>query len=229
MASLGILDLKGGSPVTSPGKPVTELSQQPAQSRETAKVRRLLEREIHALTHKRLKEVVLTALRGSPSVVDVFQNLLLVPEGDVVVEGGESEDGDDGGENRDGLNESKDTAVSSSRAIPSHKRRLSAYTDIPTQPHQKKPSTAEDLVARYATCKNCEQEFDATKNFSEACNYHDGDLEVNFESSTWDDWNEDTWGPIDERLEEDFPEGFKWDCCEGDGNARGCQTDWHQK
>ena len=226
MASLGPVDLTGSSPTASPKKPATVPPQQPVQSTEKAIVRSLLEREIHALTHKRLKEVVFTALRDSPAVVNVFQSLLLVPEGDVVVEGDESEDGEEDG---DALNQPKGTAVDLIRAIPSRKRSLSAYMDIPTQPHQKKPSTAEDLVACYATCNNCEQEFDATKNFSEACNYHDGDLEVNFESSTWDGWNEDTWGPIDGRQEEDFPEGFKWDCCEGDGNARGCQTDWHQK
>ena len=81
-------------------------------------------------------------------MVDVFRNLLLVPEGDVVVEGDESENGDEEGDEKD---ESIGTTAALQRnVLPTHKRSLSAYSEMPTQPHQKKISITEHLVARYA-------------------------------------------------------------------------------
>ena len=159
-------------------------------------------------------------------MVDVFRNLLLVPEGDVVVEGDESENGDEEGDEKD--KSIGTTAALQRNVLPTHKRSLSAYSEMPTQPHQKKISITEHLVARYAMCTNCEQEFDVIENFSEACIYHDGELEVNYDHERWYDWDEASYGRISE-MEEEHPEGFTWSCCEEDGTAEGCQTDWHQK
>lgn len=56
-----------------------------------------------------------------------------------------------------------------------------------------------------------------------------GDLEIDDESSTWDDWDEKCHGPMDssENMEE-HPEGFVWSCCEGDGRAEGCVESTHE-
>lgn len=55
-----------------------------------------------------------------------------------------------------------------------------------------------------------------------------GDLEENAESSTWDDWDEQCHGPWDTtENRKEFPEGFIWNCCDGDGSAKGCKIGRH--
>jgi hypothetical protein len=292
MKSVGNVDLTGSSPTASPDTMAAKPPQQPLPPMGRTRLRRWLENEVDVLKRETLKDVVFKALRDSPVVVDVFQNLLLVSKSDVVVKDEESEDGDeDEDDEDDGSNSyeqedaeavlkakailraeamlpyaeqrkftsqeifeeivSMTVAMIQSRQIPmgnamaaesnatssgqskqqqNHKRSLSSYSDMPIQPDQKRAYTKKKrLVPRYERCKNCEQDFDVTENFSEACNYHDGVLEVDYEHETWIDWDENAHGPIDERLEKEYPEGFMWECCEEDGKARGCQTGWHQK
>jgi hypothetical protein len=312
MKSVGNVELTGSSPTASPDTMAAKSPQQPLPPMGRTRLRRWLENEVEVLKPETLKDVVFKALRDSPVVVDVFQNLLLVSKRDIVVKDEESEDGDededeeedgdeedgddadgddaDGNED-DGSNsyeqedaeavlkakailraeamlpyaeqrkftsqeifeeivsmtvamiqsrhrpmgnamaaESNATSSGQSKQQQSHKRSLSSYSDMPTQPDPKRVSTKKkSLVPRYERCKNCEQDFDVTENFSEACNYHDGVLEVDYEHETWIDWDENAHGHIDERLEKEYPEGFMWECCEEDGKARGCQTGWHQK
>jgi len=55
-----------------------------------------------------------------------------------------------------------------------------------------------------------------------------GSLEVNDDAETWVDWDERCHGRI-ESIENEiqYPEGFKYACCDGDGNAEGCQSGPH--
>ncbi|KAB2574449.1 hypothetical protein BFW01_g4188 [Lasiodiplodia theobromae] len=82
--------------------------------------------------------------------------------------------------------------------------------------------------SRYATCKTCNQEFDVTKNDDGSCKSHDGALEAI--EDEWPDHDEDCHGPVEtqENLEE-YPEKFRWECCEGAANAEGCVTGRHEE
>jgi hypothetical protein len=51
--------------------------------------------------------------------------------------------------------------------------------------------------------------------------HHPGNLEVDLESSTWDDWDHGEIASDANRRE--YPEGFVWDCCDQAGDAEGCE------
>ncbi|CAL8583818.1 hypothetical protein XPA_009435 [Xanthoria parietina] len=71
------------------------------------------------------------------------------------------------------------------------------------------------LRPRYATCRNCEEEFDVTQNGSEDCVYHPEETEVDYDAATWVDHDEDCHGTIDsEEMRREFPEAFIYPCCE---------------
>lgn len=54
-------------------------------------------------------------------------------------------------------------------------------------------------------------------------------LDVDYDSSTWYDWDERCHGPMDsEENQKSYPEGFQWLCCEKSGKARGCEKDVHR-
>ncbi|KAK6001713.1 hypothetical protein QM012_002203 [Aureobasidium pullulans] len=80
---------------------------------------------------------------------------------------------------------------------------------------------------RYAMCENCKEEFDVTENDNGSCQYHDGELEVEWDSSTWDDWDENCHGTIDLDLADEYPDGFVWSCCEETNESEGCTTGPH--
>jgi len=55
-----------------------------------------------------------------------------------------------------------------------------------------------------------------------------GDLEIDYESSTWDDWDENCHGIQDtEENQHEYPEGFVWSCCDTQGDAVGCDVGDH--
>lgn len=55
--------------------------------------------------------------------------------------------------------------------------------------------------------------------------YHPGELEVDYESDTWADHDERCHGPIDTKAHRrEYPEGFKWSCCDAAGDEPGCET-----
>ncbi|KAI4722705.1 hypothetical protein E4T48_00990 [Aureobasidium sp. EXF-10727] len=99
---------------------------------------------------------------------------------------------------------------------------------------------------RYAMCENCKQEFDVTENEKDSCQYHDdlfsllprippmpftqipGELSVDTQSSTWDDWDQRCYGTIDNDLFDEYPEGFIWECCNESGDAEGCVIHAHE-
>ena len=54
--------------------------------------------------------------------------------------------------------------------------------------------------------------------------YHPGELEFDYESSTWDDWDERCHGPRDTNSHRnEYPDGFRWSCCGEPGDAEGCE------
>jgi len=47
------------------------------------------------------------------------------------------------------------------------------------------------------------------------------------DSSTWDDWDDNMGGPMEEAHDE-YPEGFIWSCCERQGGSENfCQLGQH--
>lgn len=55
-----------------------------------------------------------------------------------------------------------------------------------------------------------------------------GDLEPDYEGDFWADHDEDCHGEIDsDDMRKEFPEGFRWDCCNKLGDEPGCRTTEH--
>lgn len=60
-------------------------------------------------------------------------------------------------------------------------------------------------------CLQCKHAFIPSGNAAKACLYHPGELDLDEEHSTWDDWDKDVGGPHDSpENREDHPEGFVW-------------------
>ncbi|KAF2220970.1 hypothetical protein BDZ85DRAFT_283871 [Elsinoe ampelina] len=98
---------------------------------------------------------------------------------------------------------------------------------VPASPSGTQPTASKRK--RYEHCINCEEEFDVNFNDEEACRWHDGELEVDWDGDFWADHDEDCHGTIDtEDMREENPEGFKWDCCDEPGDAEGCQVGEHE-
>lgn len=98
---------------------------------------------------------------------------------------------------------------------------------------------------RYDFCAQCEEEFDASGNAMESCNYHQGmrysskptqiltgpgELEMDDDCEIWDDWMDERDGIQDsESSRKDHPEGFIWDCCGRRGDTEfGCKRGPHR-
>ncbi|KZV97811.1 hypothetical protein EXIGLDRAFT_832568 [Exidia glandulosa HHB12029] len=80
-------------------------------------------------------------------------------------------------------------------------------------------------VAKWQTCDQCGEHYDATEEDQECC-YHDGELEVDEEC--FEDHDEDCHGPMDTPANRrDWPENFKWTCCDETTNSEGCRTGEH--
>ncbi|EIM90952.1 uncharacterized protein STEHIDRAFT_49753 [Stereum hirsutum FP-91666 SS1] len=84
-----------------------------------------------------------------------------------------------------------------------------------------------EVASRWEVCDHCDEEFDVgTKRRQGECQYHPGDLEVNYEAFV--DWDPDCHGPEDTpQNRRDFPENFQWNCCDEDGTVRGCEKGVH--
>ncbi|KAF0328737.1 hypothetical protein GQ607_004149 [Colletotrichum asianum] len=66
----------------------------------------------------------------------------------------------------------------------------------------------------------------------DACKYHPGKFEIDESSEEWDSidiWDEKDWEQLEDDpcWKEDKPDGFKWSCCERNGNVEGCQRGPH--
>lgn len=107
------------------------------------------------------------------------------------------------------------------------------------------------MRTRYAMCENCDEEFDVAYNSMGDCSWHEGkivkdlmksatsaslrsanreveSLDVDYDGDIWADHDERCHGPMDtEENRSQFPEGFIYECCNGDGSAEGCKTGRH--
>ncbi|KAF2024086.1 hypothetical protein EK21DRAFT_79478, partial [Setomelanomma holmii] len=91
---------------------------------------------------------------------------------------------------------------------------------------KRKASTVQN---RYETCVQCKEEYDVLDNPDDACEWHEGETEVDWDGGFWDDHDEDCYGTIDdEDSREMYPEGFKWSCCENKGDEDGCMSGPHR-
>ncbi|KAI1752863.1 hypothetical protein F4782DRAFT_104050 [Xylaria castorea] len=77
-------------------------------------------------------------------------------------------------------------------------------------------------------CEECQEAFSVDDNPSDACQYHPGSLEMNDDSSVWDDWEDWRSGDrFSKETEEEYPEGFTLDCCNQRGDSDGCAWKSH--
>ncbi|KAI1426941.1 hypothetical protein F5Y12DRAFT_222298 [Xylaria sp. FL1777] len=83
-------------------------------------------------------------------------------------------------------------------------------------------------ISEIGICELCKEPFSADDNRSNGCRYHPGYMEVNDDASTWDDWED--WREGDPELEEnkeEYPEGYRWNCCQQSGESVGCTRGQH--
>ncbi|KAG6906175.1 hypothetical protein DXG01_015438 [Tephrocybe rancida] len=82
-----------------------------------------------------------------------------------------------------------------------------------------------DVVSRWETCGNCGEEFDMASRRES-----DEECELEVDESGFVDWDEDCHGPMDSSdNRRQYPENFKWTCCEQDGRAEGCVHGVHRQ
>ncbi|KAH8908893.1 hypothetical protein BR93DRAFT_966919 [Coniochaeta sp. PMI_546] len=86
----------------------------------------------------------------------------------------------------------------------------------------------QNTVPRVQTCGNCSEAFLERDNDGGSCWYHPGHLNVDYEADVWTDWYDND-GDLDtEHNRREYPDGFKWDCCGGQGEGdKGCKRGRH--
>lgn len=62
--------------------------------------------------------------------------------------------------------------------------------------------------------------------FSSNLHGNTGELQVDWDGDFWADHDEECHGRIAD-LEDEYPEGFKWSCCDELGNEEGCEVGKH--
>ncbi|KAF7547846.1 hypothetical protein G7046_g8877 [Stylonectria norvegica] len=88
----------------------------------------------------------------------------------------------------------------------------------------KRKATSDILI-----CVQCDEYFFTDDNTKKGCNYHFGELECDYDSPKWIDWDERCHGPEDsEENREAYPDGFTWTCCDKEGGSSGCAKGRHE-
>ncbi|GAB1317460.1 hypothetical protein MFIFM68171_07670 [Madurella fahalii] len=77
-------------------------------------------------------------------------------------------------------------------------------------------------------CLNCKEAYSEAENASDACYYHNGNLEIDYDNDVWADHPDEVEMDTPD-MRQDCPEGFVWDCCDGAADAPGCTRSWHQQ
>jgi len=165
----------------------------------------VLAEAIDLATPARVREV-LKIVCGTLEAFERASAYLLATRDEVPSENQDSDDDDDG----------SDSAIEKRGAKNALKRKT-------TRDEQ------DIYCVRYMTCENCNEEFDVTDNGAEDCVWHEGEKELDDESSTWDDHDDNCHG--DRRYLEDEPDyedGYMWSCCEEPGSAEGCKKTKHK-
>ncbi|KAI0522207.1 hypothetical protein F5B22DRAFT_464451 [Xylaria bambusicola] len=97
--------------------------------------------------------------------------------------------------------------------------------------HTKRQKTAEDIqVPRFEKCETCSKTYDITLNNDEACQTHEGWVEIDAEYFPDDDdiqYRPDSVNPETDWRREEWPEGFIWQCCEEPANGTPCRIQRH--
>lgn len=211
----------------------------------------LLKQAIVTAQPSRLRSTLLAVCDNAPEAARIAGSLLLVPEEKVrylsAEESSEEEEEDE--EEDEDVSGRSDRSDERSPHDEMDKRRKKA-----TGSDHAMGLATNDLKrmrSRYAMCENCAEEFDVADNVKGSCYWHDGEiakdpmipgtapslrfankgagtLEEDHEGDIWADHDERCHGPIDtDENRSQFPEGFIYDCCEGDGSSVGCKTGRH--
>lgn len=126
-------------------------------------------------------------------------------------------------------------------------------TNPTTENPKAEPVVAESKFAlSFADCKNCNENYDTTKNYIESCAFHPGmhpmflpiesilmsvghkvvddeprdDGESWWDQFDWEDWRD---GQCEDHIDdEDYAEGFKWTCCGQLGDGACCVVQMHE-
>ncbi|KAF5647523.1 uncharacterized protein FTJAE_1579 [Fusarium tjaetaba] len=79
-------------------------------------------------------------------------------------------------------------------------------------------------------CVQCDEAFYTNdNNDKDACCYHWGELEPDYDADIWADHDENCHGTIDtESMRVEYPEGFVWNCCDKPGDEDGCYHGRHE-
>jgi len=82
---------------------------------------------------------------------------------------------------------------------------------------------------RFEICKQCNREYDVLLNDKKSCIWHSDILIEDYDHDLWADHDERCHGPVDTpENRRNHPEGFIWQCCEEQGNVKGCETSRHR-
>lgn len=102
-----------------------------------------------------------------------------------------------------------------------------------------------DVVPRWETCVCCDEEFEVNMQRDDGeCIFHPGWFmnklnafialtallgELVVHEASFIDWDEDTHGPMDSSSNRrDYPENFRWTCCDKEGTGDGCVHSVHR-
>ncbi|CZR59439.1 uncharacterized protein PAC_09331 [Phialocephala subalpina] len=185
--------------------------QPPPQRVEPPKVSRALADAIYTIDDNLLRSMVIEYCESLPALREGFETKLLVKAKDVARYHADSDSEDD-----------KESLIGSSPEDADYDSK-----------GEKKPKPIalmdDELTPRYATCENCTNKFDVTKNDERQCFWHTGDKEVNDDDDFWADHDEDCHGIIDDLKDDStYDDGFKWSCCGENGSSPGCKSTKHK-
>ncbi|KIX95381.1 uncharacterized protein Z520_08898 [Fonsecaea multimorphosa CBS 102226] len=88
------------------------------------------------------------------------------------------------------------------------------------------------LRKAYEMCSQCAEEYEVEENEMSRglCVYHPGVKEVDDDADTWADHDDDCHGPPDAYIDDpSYQDGFVWSCCDGEGDAEGCERTRHRR
>jgi hypothetical protein len=203
-----------------------------------------LRRAIESMSHDRLKTLVKHYCKSIEPLRNKLEKNLLVAGREVVRYHIDSDsENDQNSENESSEEEEEEESNGSYNE--------SDDLDEDKEPRKKlKPIAAADseMVPKYATCLNCNAEFDVTLNSRGDCGWHsgilaqvlnrlnasltcmcEGEKEAYHDDDFWADHDEDCHGDIDSfRDDPNYAEGFKWSCCDELGDNEGCKSTKHK-
>ncbi|KAK0719069.1 hypothetical protein B0T21DRAFT_60702 [Apiosordaria backusii] len=86
-----------------------------------------------------------------------------------------------------------------------------------------KPAAPFPLPSEFHLCEQCDKTFFKSEN-----KHGKWECEQNEEAELWEQWRDWRDGPMEDADEDEYPEGFIWTCCKGDGKAKGCKVSRHK-